>query len=59
MIGIVTKLMRNFIRDALLQFLTSSNILTIKQHGFIKGSLITLKLLAVMDKWAKILIRGD
>ena len=42
--------MRNFIRDALL---------TIKQHGFIKGSLITLKLLAVMDKWAKILIRGD
>ena len=51
--------MRNFIRDAQLQFLTSGNILTIKQHGFIKGSLITLKFLAVTGKWAKILIRGD
>ena len=50
MVSIACKLMEQFIRDAMLQFLECDNILTNKQFAFIKGSSTTFQLLERIDR---------
>ena len=55
----VCKLMEKTVRDALVNHMKQSNLLSKRQYGFISGRSTLLQLLTVLEKWTKALDDGD
>jgi hypothetical protein len=56
---VVCKVMEQLIRDKLMEHLTTNNMLSNKQFGFIKGKSTTLQLLKVLDDWTEAVELGQ
>ena len=56
--SIACKILESIIRDSLMKYLMSNNILKNKQFGFMRGRSTILQLLKVVDKLSEILDRG-
>ena len=52
------KCMERLIRDAIMTHMTENDLLSPKQHGFIKGRSCVTQLLAVLDSWTLALDEG-
>ena len=55
---IVCKIMESIVREEVMKFLKSNQLLSPKQFGFLSGRSTTLQLLTMLDKWTSILDRG-
>ena len=53
--SIACKIMKSIIRDSIMSYLNSNEILTNKQFGFLRGRSTVLQLLIIVDKWTEIL----
>ena len=53
--SIACKIMESIIRDSIMSYLNSNEILTNKQFGFLRGRSTVLQLLIIVDKWTEIL----
>ena len=51
--SIVRKILESIIVDKLMDTLTSNNLISNKQYGFIKGRSTSIQLLNLLDKWTK------
>ena len=51
--SIVCKILESIIVDKLMNYLTSNNLISNKQYGFINGRSTSLQLLNLLDKWTK------
>lgn len=56
--SVVSKVMEKIMRKAILEHMSSNNILSDSQHGFIQGRSCTTQLLQVIDKWTEIIDNG-
>ena len=50
---IICKIMERLIRDKMMEFLTSTMLLSDKQFGFVPGRSCTLQLLVCVEQWSK------
>ena len=51
--SIVCKILESIIVDKLMDYMTSHNLISNKQYGFIKGRSTSIQLLNLLDKWTK------
>ena len=51
--SIVCKILESIIVDKLMDYLTSNNLITNKQYGFMKDRSTSIQLLNLLDKWTK------
>ena len=51
--SIVCKILESIIVDKIMDYLTSNNLISNKQYGFIKGRSTSIQLLNLLDKWTK------
>ena len=56
--SVVSKLMETFVRESLLTYLKTNNVLSNKQYGFLRGRSTVLQLLNVIDTWVEIIDKG-
>ena len=57
--SIAGKIMESIIRDMIIKHMKSSKLYSARYYGFVSGRSTVLQLLTVMDKWYKILDKGD
>ena len=55
---IACKVLESIIRDDIISHMTSNNLISDRQYGFVKGRSTRLKLLKVLEEWTQILDRG-
>ena len=55
---VLCKMMESFIRDQILAHLQNSNLLSVRQYGFISGRSTVTQLLNYLDKCAEIIVDG-
>ena len=51
--------MESLVRDVKIAHMKRNNLLSNRQYGFIRGRLIVLQLLKVLDTWTEILDREE
>ena len=56
--AVACKLMKRFVRDAIMNHLEDNNLLSKYQHGFVKGRSCVSQLLACIDTWTRVLDEG-
>ena len=54
----VCKLMESILRDAILQHMSSNQLFSEYQHGFIRGRSCVTNLLSALDSWTDAIDRG-
>lgn len=57
--SIACRTMESIIKDSMMKYLTTNNILSNKQFGFLSGRSTVLQLLTVLDKWTEVLNKGN
>ena len=55
---IACKVLESIIRDDIISHMTSNNLISDRQYGFVKGRSTSLQLLKVLEEWTQILDRG-
>ena len=55
---IACKVLENIIRDDIISHMTSNNLISDRQYGFVKRRSTSLQLLKVLEEWTQILDRG-
>ena len=56
--AVISKDMESHIKDVIMQHMTSNDLITNHQHGFVNGKTCTTNLITCINEWTKILDKG-
>ena len=56
--SIICKVLESLIRDHIMEYLCTNNLINKRQYGFMKGRSTSLQLLHMLDRWTKFLESG-